>query len=101
MESINNNPLHKRQGQYTKREYAKKLFDILYKKPLSRRMAATKMGFPDQTYMVTQFVYDWINQGKAQVIGAIKCSRSGRFVGAITTNPELFKAKNDNQLTLF
>ncbi|MEN2282220.1 hypothetical protein AAGF08_08780 [Algoriphagus sp. SE2] len=101
METNHRTALHKRQGQYTKREYAKKLFDILYKKPLSRRMAATQLGFPDQTYMVTQFVYDWIKQGKAQVIGAIKCSRSGRFVGAISTNPELFKVKNNSQLTLF
>ena len=79
-----NNPnafQHKRQGQDKEKEYVKQLFKLLQKQPLSRRMAATLVGFPDQTYMVTQFIYDWIKQGKAQVIGSIKCKRSGRFVG--------------------
>ena len=101
MENQNNNPLHKRQGKDTKREYAKQLYSMLFDKPMSRRMAATKLGFKDQTYMVTQFIYDWIKQGKAQVIGSIKCKRSQRMVEAITTNPELFKEKNDNQLKMF
>lgn len=92
---------HKRQSKDTKKDYAKKLFEVFFNEPLSRRMAATKIGYTDQTYMVTQFVYDWIKQGKAQVIGVIKCNRSGRFVEAITTNPELFKANNNNQLSLF
>lgn len=100
MENHDNSP-HKRQGKDTKKEYAKKLFKVFQKEPISRRMAATKIGFPDQTYMVTQFVFDWIKQGKAQIVGAIKCGRSGRIVESITTNPELFKPTNDNQLTLF
>ena len=93
-----NNP-HKRQGKDTKREYAKKLFDALYDEPLSRRMAATKIGYTDQTYMVTQDIYDWIRQGKAYVTGIIKCSRSGRFVEAISTNPDFVQV--DNQMKLF
>lgn len=101
MESINNNPLHKRQGEDTKSEYAKKLYYALYKKPISRRMAATEIGYPDQTYMATQLIYDWIKEGRAQVVGAIRCSRSGRFVEAVTTNPELFKSSDQNQLSLF
>lgn len=89
------------QGKYTKNDYAKELYNLLYKKPLSRRMVATELGYTDQTYMVTQFIYDWIKQGKAMVIGGIKCSRSGRIVEAITTNPELFPKSNNNQLTMF
>lgn len=89
------------QGKYTKKDYTKELYNLLYKKPLSRRMVATELGFTDQTYMVTQFIYDWIKQGKAMVIGNIKCSRSGRFVEAITTNPELFPKSNNNQLKMF
>jgi hypothetical protein len=88
-------------GKDTKKDYAKELYNLLYKKPLSRRMVATELGFTDQTYMVTQFIYDWIKQGKAMVIGVIKCSRSGRKVEAITTNPELFPKSNDNQLKMF
>ena len=64
-------------------------------------MAATIIGFPHQTYMVTQLIYDWIEAGKAQVVGRIKCSCSSKFVEAVTTNPEYFIAKNDNQLKLF
>jgi len=101
MKNINNNPLHKRQGKDTKREDAKRLFTLLFTKPVSRRMAATELGYTDQTFMVTQFIYDWIEQGKAQVIGVIKCSRSGRNVEMITTNPKLFISTNTNQLNLF
>jgi hypothetical protein len=89
------------QSKYTKNDYAKELYDLLYNKPLSRRMVATELGYIDQTYMVTQFIYDWIKQGKAMVIGGIKCSRSGRIVEAVTTNPELFPKSNNNQLTMF
>lgn len=89
------------QSKNTKKDYTKELYDLLYNKPLSRRMVATELGYTDQTYMVTQFIYDWIKQGKAMVIGGIKCSRSGRIVEAVTTNPELFAKSDNNQLTLF
>lgn len=89
------------QGKYTKNDYTKELYDLLYKKPLSRRMVATELGYIDQTYMVTQYISDWIKQGKAMVVGVIKCSRSGRIVEAVTTNPELFPKSNNNQLTMF
>ena len=85
--------------QDTKKGYTKELFEILHNRPLSRRMAATELGFDDQTYMVTPFVLGWIKQGKAAVIGVIKCSRSGRLVEAVTTNPKLFP--KSNQLKLF
>jgi len=91
---------HKRQGKDNK-DYAKKLYKALYLKPISRRMAATKIGYPDQTFMVTQFVYDWIKQGKAQVVGVVKCERSGHFVEAVTTNPNFFRSIKDNQLKMF
>ena len=81
-------------GKYTKKDFTKELYSLLYKKPLSRRMVATELGFTDQTYMVTQCISDWIKQGKAMVIGSIKCSRSGRFVEAVTTNPKLFPKSN-------
>lgn len=82
----------------SKSELSKALYSILYKMPQSRRMAATETGYPDMTYMVTNPVKRWIEQGRAQVIGSIRCSRSGRKVEAVTTNPELFK--QDNQLKL-
>ena len=84
----------KEQGKYTTKDFTKELYSLLYKKPLSRRMVATELGFTDQTYMVTQCISDWIKQGKAMVIGNIKCSRSGRFVEAVTTNPKLFPKSN-------
>jgi hypothetical protein len=102
MESVNspkNSPCNKRHLQGTKKSYAKELYAILYNEPLSRRMAATQLGFDDQTYMVTQFIYDWIKEGNATVVGLIKCRRSKRFVQAITTNPDLFP--ESNQLRLF
>lgn len=83
-----------------KESEAQKLFNALLNKPLSRRMVATEIGYPDQTYMVTQIIYDWLEAGRAQVIGKIKCERSGRMVEAISTNPNLFK-KQSNQLNLF
>lgn len=92
---------HTEQSEDKKTATLKALYSALFKRPMSRRMAATEIGFPDQTYMVTQAVNDWIKQGKAQVVGAIKCSRSGRLVEAITTNPELFRPTHDNQLRLF
>ena len=85
--------------QDTKKDYTKELHKLFYARPLSRRMVATELGFTDQTYMVTQYISDWIKQGKAKVIGNIKCSRSGHLVQAVTTNPDLFP--KSNQLKLF
>ena len=87
------------QDKDTKKGYTKELFEILSYEPLSRRMAATELGFNDQTYMVTPYVLEWIKQGKAAaVVGIIKCSRSGRLVEAVTTNPDLFPKPNQLQL---
>jgi|TARA_R110000772_G_scaffold185965_1_gene297185 hypothetical protein len=88
-----------KQGKDTKKEDTKNLFNILKNKTLSRRMAATELGFIDQTYMVTSNVSKWIKLGKAMVIGTIKCNRSGRIVEAISTNPDLFP--KSTQLKLF
>ena len=101
MKKTSKSPLHKRQSKGTKKDFANKLFKVLYNEPMSRRMAITKLGFADQTYMVTQLIYDSIKQGKAQVIGKIKCQRSGLKVEKVTTNPELFISKNTNLLNLF
>lgn len=100
MKNQNNNPLSSGRGKDTKKEYAKKLFKAL-SNPQSRRMAATQIGFIDQTYMVTQLIYDWLKQGKAQVIGKIKCERSNRLVQKVTTDPNLFVSSSTNQLNLF
>jgi hypothetical protein len=87
-------------GKDTKKDYSKRLYSILSKEPMSRRMAATMLGFTDQTYMVTQLINDWIKNDKAAVIGVIKCARSGRKVEMITTNPELFKSESINDFEL-
>lgn len=99
-ENQKNNP-RKYQSEDTKVKRAKRLYKILFESPKSRRMAATDLGYDDQTFMVTQNVSDWIKKGRAQVIGKIKCSRSGRFVQGVTTNPELFKDDKDEQTELF
>ena len=93
--------LTKGQLQYTKEKDAKQLYKILYKRPMSRRMAATELGYTDQTFMVTQNVIDMIENGRAQVVGRIRCERSQRFVEAVTTNPEYFRSRNDNSLKTF
>jgi len=87
------------QGKDTENE-AQKLFNLLFIRPLSRRMAATELGHPDQTYMVTQIIYDWLKLGRAQIVGQIKCKRSDRMVEAVSTNQKLFKSTS-NQLNLF
>jgi hypothetical protein len=96
-----NSPLHKRQDKANKKNDAQLLFDILYQKPISRRMAATSLGYIDLTYMVTQPVVDLIKAGKAQVVGVIRCVRSGRMVEAVTTNPKFFKKRIKRQLEIF
>lgn len=104
MENITNNPKHKRQGKDREKKAeneAQKLYKALYTKPISRRMAATFIGYLDQTYMVTQLIYDWLKDGKAQIVGKIKCSRSGRLVEAVTTNPAFFQQDKFKQLNLF
>ncbi|MGO3183158.1 MAG: hypothetical protein ACTIJ9_10030 [Aequorivita sp.] len=93
--------LTKRQVQDTKEKEVKQLYKILYKKPISRRMAATELGYTDQTYMVTQNILDMIESGRAQVVGRIKCERSQNFVEAVTTNPAYFRSRNDNSLKTF
>lgn len=96
-----NNNLNSIRCSEDKEKEAKKLYNILFKKAMSRRMAATKLGYADMTYMVTQNISDWLNDGRAQVIGVIKCERSHRFVEKITTNPKLFIKQYSNQLTMF
>ena len=84
-----NNSFEREQGKNKKKEDTKRLYEALMN-PQSRRMAATNIGYEDLTYMVTQRIYDWIKQGKAAVIGRIKCARSNRWVQSVTTNPALF-----------
>ncbi len=81
----------------SKKQDEKQLRKILFDRPMSRRMAATLLGYPDQTFMVTQFIFDWIKSGRAEVVGRIKCERSGQMVDAISTNPEYFRKKDDNR----
>jgi len=100
MSKHDNTAFNSEQDKGSNLELSKALYSVLYEMPQSRRMAATETGFPDQTYMVTRPVKDWIDQGLAQVIGRIKCSRSGRLVQAVTTNPELFRLSNQLKLPL-
>lgn len=92
-----NSPDNKRRSKDTKKNITKSLFQVL-KTPMSRRMAVTELGYPDLTYLVTQEVNDFIRQGRAECIGVIKCTRSGRFVQKITTNPKYFKRSNQPDL---
>lgn len=89
MDKNQSNSPKRNNGQGTKKENGKQLFEVL-KTPQSRRMAATELGYTDQTYMVTNPVKRWLNDGRAQIIGVIKCARSGRFVQKVTTNRDLF-----------
>lgn len=102
------NPIHTPQNSFgnskskdRKKQDGKQLSKILFNRPMSRRMAATALGYPDQTYMVTQFIFDWIKSGRAEVVGRIKCERSGNFVDAISTNPKYFRKKDDNREILW
>ena len=101
MSTTNTHSLNSFDGKQdkNKKKNSIELFKLLHDKPLSRRMAATELGYPDQTYMVTPCIVKWIKEGKAKVIGKIKCSRSGYLVGAVSTNPDLFP--QSNQLKLF
>lgn len=85
----------------TKETDSKQLHTILFKRPISRRMAATALGYTDQTYMVTQLIIDMIKDGRAQVVGRIKCERSNNFVEAISTDPKHFKSRFNNDLKTF
>lgn len=85
----------------SKTNLAKKVHDVLYDGPISRRMAATRVGFPDQTFMVTQFIDVLLKSGKAQIVDKIRCKRSNKLVQGITTNPKYFKKIYTNQLRLF
>lgn len=95
------NPNANGKGKDTKEAHAKQLFQILHKVPISRRMAATYLGYTDQTYMVTQLINDWLKSGRAEIVGSVKCERSFRLVEAVTTNSDFFIKKKTNQLKMF
>ncbi|MGO3690424.1 MAG: hypothetical protein ACTJF0_08205 [Psychroflexus halocasei] len=85
----------KRQAKDTKNRQIKQLKAVLFKQPMSRRMAAAAIGYGDKTYMVTQPIFELLKNGQAEVVGRIKCKRSNKIVEAITTNPEIIdKFKN-------
>jgi hypothetical protein len=89
------------ESKNTKKNETQRLFDILNDKPITRRMAATLLGYPDQTFMVTQRVFDWKEEGKLQITGKLKCQRSKYYAEGITTNPKYFTTPSTNQLNLF
>ena|SRR5690554_6076519 len=91
----------KQQAQDTKEKREKQLCKILFARPITRRMAATQMGYPDQTFMVTQLMFDLIKDGKAQVVGQMRCERSTKIAEAVTSNPEYFRKKDDNRVILW
>lgn len=88
-------------GKDLKGNFTRNLYKLFFTKPMSRRMAVTELGKPDQTYTITNQVNEWITNGRAQIVKISKCERSGRFVEFITTNPELFVLPETNQLDLF
>ena len=90
-----------KKGVEAKGDYTRQLYKTLFQKPMSRRMAVTELGKPDQTYTITNQVNEWLKNGRAQIIKIAKCERSGRFVEFITTNPELFVFPKTNQFDLF
>lgn len=93
---------NQRQGKDSKMTRSAKLFRLLKTSPISRRMAATALGYTDMTYMVTDDIKAWLMLGKAEVVCHVKCTRSGRRVQGVTTNEDLFISKNgSNQLSLF
>lgn len=94
-----NNKAHIRHFQ-DKEKQAQKLYNIL-KKGMSRRMAATELGNTDMTYTVTQNIKDWLKDGRAQIIGCMRCERSKRWVEKVTTDKEQFNEKTTNQLKMF
>ena len=84
------NSLGGNETKYTKEKREKQIRVILHARPITRRMAATELGYPDQTFMVTQNIFDLIVSGRAQVVGKMRCERSGHFAEAITSNPKHF-----------
>ena len=82
------------------KDLSKELFSIFYNKPMSRRMAVTELGKPDQTYVITNQVYKLLKTGKAQVIKIARCERSGRLVQFITTNPKNFIEPDTSQFVM-
>ena len=80
-----------------KENLTRKVYDIFYKKTVSRRMAVTEAGKPDQTYSITNQVNQWLVEGRAQVVKIAKCERSGEFVEFITTNPDNFIEPDTSQ----
>lgn len=100
-QSLKNVSLRERQAQDTKEKREKQLRKILFERPITRRMAATALGYPNQTYMVTQPIFDMIESGQAQVVGKMRCEQSTHIVEAVTTNPEYFRKKDDNREILW
>ena len=88
-------------GKKEKQNLTRKVFNIFFKKPVSRRMAVTEAGKPDQTYAITNQVNQWLIDGKAQIVRTERYERSGKIVQFITTNPDEFIIQKTNQLDLF
>jgi hypothetical protein len=100
LNTSNNAFQHKRQVQDSKKD-AEILFKALYLKPISRRMAATKIGYPDQTFMVTQLIIRLVKNRKGASNRKNKMYPFRTFCSRVTTNPDLFISHNTNQLNLF
>jgi hypothetical protein len=101
MENNQRNSPQRNHGQDTKNDILRRTYRALFEKPKSRRMVATEIGYTDQTFMVTKPILDLIKSGRAQVVGMMKCSRSGEFVQAVTTNPAYFEIPKYKQGELF
>lgn len=98
-ENHRNSPSGNNRGKGKKRNIEKEVYELLKIEPLSRRTAATRLGFTDQTYMVTQAVKNLVKNGRAEIVGIIRCERSGRKVEAVSTDANLFQSRK--QLNIF
>ena len=82
----------------------KRIIELLKEKPMTRRMLATELGYPDQTFMVTQDIEDLRELGKVFEIGKKRCKRSkpdkDNIAMYLTSDPNKRICEPSNQLSL-
>jgi hypothetical protein len=99
MEStINNNPLHKRQGKDTDfKSQLKTIFHYLQEHIATASMVSTATGIPQKN--ICRYKRDLEKVGRLWEIEKKLCKQTGFKAWYLTTNPE--QAPFNNQLNLF